>query len=204
LARFGADARIVAVSACEGTVMSSNFLRPSGALLLCCAGAVAQAQPMPPIKPGLWQVSMQRAVDGHAAPSPTDRLNNLPPEMRAKVEAGMKARGVELGAGGEMKVCHTRESLAQGTWNRQSSTCKTDVKTRSAASWTWHTSCTQPSMETDGETLFANAENYVVKTSSTMTMGGQARSSQNTVTAKWLGADCGDVKPFNTAPAAPK
>ena len=44
--------------------------------------------------------------------------------------------------------------------------------------------------------LFTNAENYIVKTSSTMTMGGQARSSQNTITAKWLGADCGDVKPF--------
>ncbi|HMC16094.1 MAG TPA: DUF3617 domain-containing protein [Albitalea sp.] len=183
--------------------MPSNLLRSTGALTLCAAAAVAQAQPVPPIKPGLWQVSVQRAVDGQATPSPGERLDNLPPEMRAKIEAGMKARGMELGAGGDMKVCHTKESLAQGAWNRQGASCKTDVKTRSAASWTWHTSCTKPVMETDGETLFTNAENYIVKTSSTMTMGGQARSSQNTITAKWLGADCGDVKPF-VPPPAPK
>ena len=182
--------------------MSSNVLRAASVLMLCSAGLAAQAQPVPPIKPGLWQVSVQRAVDGQATPSPGDRLKNMSPEMRAKVEAGMKARGMELGAGGDMKVCHTKESLAQGAWNRQGSSCKTDVKTRSAASWTWHTSCTQPLMEIDGETLFTNAENYIVKTSSTMTMGGQARSSQSTITAKWLGADCGDVKPFVMPPAA--
>jgi hypothetical protein len=31
-------------------------------------------------------------------------------------------------------------------------------------------------------------------------MGGQPHSSQNTITAKWLGADCGDVKPFVAPP----
>jgi hypothetical protein len=183
--------------------MTPTFARATGVLVLCSAALAAQAQPAPPIKPGLWQVNLQRAVDGHAAPTPSDRLNNLPPEMRAKVEAGMKARGMEVGAGGDMKVCHTKESLAQGHWSREGTSCKTDVKTRSAASWTWHTSCTQPPTETDGETLFTNAENYIVKTSSTMTIQGQARTSQNTITAKWLGADCGGVKPFGP-PSATK
>ena len=65
----------------------------------------------------------------------------------------------------------------------------------------WRRVQESPPSETDGETLFTNAENYVVKTSSTMTLGGQARTSQNTITAKWLGADCGDVRPFSL-PAA--
>jgi hypothetical protein len=181
--------------------MSSNLLRAAAVVALCGSAAAVQAQPVPPIKPGLWQVSLERAVDGQARPSPADRMANMPPEMRAKMEAAMKARGMDMGGGGgDMKVCHTKESLAQGAWSRQGTSCKTDVKTRSAASWTWHTSCTQPPTETDGETLFSNAENYVVKTSSTVTMGGQPHTSQNTITAKWLGADCGDVKPFVAPP----
>jgi len=67
----------------------------------------------------------------------------------------------------------------------------------------WHSSCAQPPSETDGEITFVNAENYSVKTATVATIGGQARNSKNTLTAKWLDANCGDVKPF-AAPAAKK
>ena len=187
--------------------MSSTILRATGWIL--CAGTClsAHAQSAPPIKPGLWQVTAQRVSNGTAVAPPNDRLASLPPEQRKQVEAAMKARGIDVsggsggGSGGGTKICLSKESLAQGHWQGRAG-CKTDVKTRSDKAWAWHSSCSQPASETDGEATFTDAENYVVRTSTVMTLNGQSRTSQNTIAARWLGANCGELKPF-TPPAGP-
>lgn len=173
-------------------------------LLLACLGPAVQAQTAPPIKPGLWQVQSERLVNGQKAPDPSQRMKDMPPEVRARLEAAMKERGVDasMGAGGAMKICLSRESLDQGQWQGQQQRCKTDFGTRSASSWKWHSVCTEPASETDGEAIFATPESYSVKTSTTMAIKGQTRTSQMTINAKWLGADCGTLKPV-TAPAKP-
>ena len=43
--------------------------------------------PTPPIKPGLWQVQMEREVNGQKMPDMSERLKNMPPEKRAQFEA---------------------------------------------------------------------------------------------------------------------
>jgi hypothetical protein len=182
--------------------MPSTLLRSAAAVTLAaCACALAQAQTAPPIKPGLWQVTPQPTADGQ--PGPGAHLKNMPPEVRKQVEASMKARGVDMGGSdGSMKICHTRESLDQGQWQGQQGSCKTAFKTRSASTWAWHSTCAQPPMEIDGEANFTNTENYAVKTSTTMTLNGQKRTSQNVLSAKWLGANCGGLKPMVPPPAA--
>jgi hypothetical protein len=167
-------------------------------LLLSSHGIAVQAQNAPPIKPGLWEVHSERLVNGQPMPDMAQRMKDMPPEARARMEAAMKARG---GPNGGMKICHTKESLDQGRWQEAQTRCKTDVGSRSGSVWKWHSSCAEPmASETDGEVTFTSPESYAVKTSTTMTMKGQARSSQMTMTAKWLGSDCGTVKPV-TAPA---
>ena len=52
-------------------------------------------------------------------------------------------------------------------------------------------------MTIDGEAIFANPENYSVHTTTTMKRGDEVKTSQRTVQAHWLGADCGDLKPFD-------
>ena len=181
--------------------MRTTRLAPS--ILLLSAAALAHAQATPPIKPGLWQVQSERVVNGQKAPDPMERMKDMPPEVRAKLEAAMKQRGVDTSsAGGPMKICLSRESLDQGQWQGQRARCKTDFNTRGASVWTWHSVCTEPASETDGEASFTTPESYTVKTSTTMAMKGQARTSQMTISARWLGADCGTLKPV-TAPAAP-
>ena len=69
--------------------------------------------------------------------------------------------------------------------------------TRSNSSWKWHSVCTQPEMTIDGEAIFANPENYSVHTTTTMKRSEELKTSQRTVLAHWLGADCGDLKPFD-------
>lgn len=179
------------------------FRLASLGLLLSCHGLCAQAQTAPPIKPGLWEVQSERLVNGQPMPDLAQRMKDMPPEARARMEAMMKARG---GPNGGLKICHTKESLAQERWQEAQTRCKTDFGTRTGSVWKWHSSCGEPTAsETDGEVTFSSAESYTVKTSTTMTMRGQPRTSQMTMNAKWVGADCGDVKPVVPAalPAKP-
>jgi Protein of unknown function (DUF3617) len=181
----------------------TDFHRLFLATLLGGAALAAQAQNAPPIKPGLWQVQSEREVNGQKAPDPIEQMKNLPPEARKQMEAMMKQRGVDMGqGGGQQKVCHTRESLDQGRWKGDGERCKTDITSRSATAWKWRSVCTQPEFEMDGEALFTNLENYTVKTLMNSQRQGKPQTMRMTVTAKWVGPDCGDLKPMQAAPAA--
>jgi hypothetical protein len=174
------------------------------ALSLCMSAmgvASAQAQSTPPIKPGLWQVRSERVVDGQKAPPMEARMNNLPPEARKQIEAMMKQRGVDMSGGsGDIKICLNKDSLDQNQWLGQKNgphSCKTDFTNRSGSRWTWHSSCTEPKSETDGEAIFNGPESYTIKVATTMTLKGETRTSNMTNTSKWLSADCGGLQPVS-------
>ena len=177
-----------------------------GGMLMVCAAAAAQAQsapPSPPIKPGLWQVQTDNMTDGKKMPDMGAQLKTMPPDMRKRMEDNMKQHGIDMSGGpGQMKMCMTRESLDSGKWQGQQTRCKTDFNTGGSV-WKWRSTCDQPPSVTDGEAAFTSAEAYTVKSSTTMTMQGKEHLSKMTLNAKWLGADCGDLKPFSppTAPA---
>jgi hypothetical protein len=175
---------------------------PCLALLLASLSSLtAQAQEVPPIKPGLWQVHSERMVDGKKMPAMDLRMGDLPPEARKQMEAMMKQRGVDMSAGGgDIKMCLSKESLDQNQWLSEKTgphACKTDFKSRSGNRWTWHSSCTEPKSESDGEATFNGPESYAVKVATTMTMKGETRTTNMSTSSKWLSADCGDVKPFS-------
>jgi hypothetical protein len=166
--------------------------------LLLFVVASAQAQNAPPIKPGLWQVKMERD-GGPATPDMSERLKKMSPEQRKQVEAMMKERGVDMTGGGpgNMRICLTKEQIDRNSWQGEQGNCKTDVTSRSATTWKWRSVCTQPESVTDGEATFSSPQNYVVKARTTTTgQGGEKRTSATTLTSKWVGADCGDVKPM--------
>lgn len=183
--------------------------------LLCLAtlsATAGHAADTPPIKPGLWQVHSDRAVDGVKAPPLNAQLDKLPPEARRQMESMMKQKGVDLsGGGGDIKLCLSKASLDQNQWlggKNGAQSCKTDIKTRDPARWTWHSSCTQPPSETDGEAVFHSPESYTVKVATIMTVQGESKTMNMTSTSTWLGANCGDLKPLSakglTAPPTGK
>jgi len=171
----------------------------AGVVVLIHGAAQAQS---PPIKPGLWQVRTQREVDGQRMQMPdmSEHLKNMSPQQRQMMEAMMKQRGVDMGAGGDMRICLSKESLDAGHWQRQQGTCKTDYGSRTSSTWKWHTSCTDPASETDGEATFTSSDSYTVKTATTMSVQGQPRTTRMVLDSKWVGADCGDVKPITPRP----
>lgn len=174
--------------------------------------AAVHAHEAPPIKPGLWQVHSEHAVDGVKAPPMTAQMDKLPPEVRQRMEAMMKQKGVDMsGGGGDIKLCLSKESLDQNQWLGQkggAQNCKTEIKTRSSSRWTWHSSCSEPPSETDGEAVFNSPESYTIKVATIMTVKGESKTMNMTNTSTWLGAHCGDLKPISAkalnAPPAPK
>jgi hypothetical protein len=183
--------------------MPSKALRCSLAAFAIAFSAFAvQAQtaiPKPPIKPGLWQVQMEREVNGQKMPDMSERLKNMPPEKRAQFEAMMKQHGVGMG-GGPNQVCYTQEMLEHSPWADMQMDCKPTFSSRTSSSWKWHTSCPKAGIEADGEAIFINSENYTVKSTSVSKMGDKVRNSIATMTGKWMSADCGDVKPLDLKP----
>jgi hypothetical protein len=173
-------------------------------LMISCAFAMAaqlaQTQTEPAMKPGLWQIHVESEVNGQKTPDMAERMKNMDPETRRRMEAAMKQRGIDSGDNGGRRACYSQETIKQGRWAEQQSGCKIDYSSRSATSWKWHSSCPQIGYEGDGEATFSNSENYVVKSTGVMTSGGKPRSTRTTVTAKWLAADCGDLKPLDLKP----
>jgi hypothetical protein len=166
-------------------------------LCLAASHLPAQAQSAPPIKPGLWEVQVERDGGQQKMPDVAAHLKNMPPERRQKIEAMMKARGVDMSGGAnKLRMCLDKSSLDQGQWQgERDARCKTDMN-RGSGKWTWHSVCGEPyHAVTDGEATFSGTDSYVVKTSTTMTIRGEIRTTQTTLRSKWLGADCGDVKP---------
>ncbi|MDQ2733436.1 MAG: DUF3617 domain-containing protein [Pseudomonadota bacterium] len=161
--------------------------------LLVAMPAAAQT---PPIKAGLWEIRSESAGDPQKSAQAAERMKNLPPEVRAKIEATMKERGIDMMANGATRVCFSKESMDISQWQNQSS-CKTDFTSRSGSSWKWHAVCAQPPAMSDGEAVFTNAESYTINTSTTMTLRGETKTTQRTMKAKWIGGSCGDLKPFH-------
>ena len=176
------------------------ILRSLIAIAIAAAAFRVQAQTAPPIKPGLWQIHSEREVNGQKMPDASERMKNLSPEKRAQIEAIMKQHGVTSGAGGMGQVCYTRETLARSPWAGVETDCKAAFSDRSASLWKWHTSCPKSGYEADGEAIFPDHENYTVKSTSVSKIGDQVRNFRTTITAKWLGADCGGLAPLDPKP----
>lgn len=173
------------------------------AFAVISAAFAAQAQtapPVAPIKPGLWQVHMDREVNGQKMPDMSERLKNMPPERRAQVEAMMKKQGIDTGGSGGNQVCYTRENIEHPPWADVQTDCKATFSTRSTSNWKWHTSCPKFGSESDGEAIFTDPEDYTVRVTSVSKMGDTVRNSNATIAGKWVSSDCGDLKPLNVKP----
>ena len=176
-----------------------RFLITACALAFAAHGAAAQTPS--PMKAGLWQVHIERQENGQDMPDPSERMRErmktMTPEQRQRIEEMMKKQGVAPGAGGVTKLCYSQKMVERGDWSDQSS-CKTAYSSRTATSWKWHSSCPAAGYEGDGEASFSDPEHFTVTSSGVSTIEGKERTTKFTRTGKWLGADCGDLKPMDS------
>jgi len=179
--------------------MKSKHVLPL-CLLALAFGAGAQT-----LKPGLWEITHQTQMSGD--PKGQDRmaqmnqqLASMTPEQRKKVEEMMAKNGVKMGSGGpgggmSVKVCMTKEMVERNELPAQQRDCKTTQQSRSGNTMKMAFACTKPPSSGEGQVTFVSPEAYNSKMTMTSTASGTPRKIDMEGSGKWLGADCGSIKP---------
>jgi hypothetical protein len=173
-------------------------------LLAAALVAVASAASAQSMKPGLWEITskMQTAsgqMERQMAQA-QQQMANMPPEQRKMMEEMMARQGVKMGAAGgggmTMKVCMTKEMVEHNEMpSQQRGDCKTTSQTRSGNTMKMAFACTNPPSTGEGQFTFNGSEGYTMKMAVNTTVQGKPETMNMDANGKWLGADCGDVKP---------
>jgi Protein of unknown function (DUF3617) len=173
--------------------------------LLAASAVGAQAQTM---KPGLWEITHQ--VGGGAGSMNAEmaamqaQLANLPPDQKKMMQDMMAKQGISMGAGGpggmSLKTCMTKEMIERNDMPAGQGDCTSTRSPRSGNAVKFSFTCTKPPSSGEGQITISSAEAYQMKMTVSSSVRGKAEKMDMEGAGKWLGADCGDVKP----PMAPK
>ncbi len=170
-----------------------------GALLLAGA-SLAAAQSM---KPGLWEVKTQLALDPQQQAKMDEarkQLANLPPDQRKMVESMMAQQGVKVNladGGMSAKICLTKADVERGEvpYDRRGD-CTHDVK-RSGNTMNLKFTCTNPQSSGEGTYTFNGDSAYTMKMRVTTTEKGGPKTADMSGSGQWLGADCQGIRPIS-------
>ena len=171
------------------------------ALMLVVSAAGAQS-----LKPGLWEVShkMQTSGDpkgGDRTAQTNQQMANMPPEQRKKMEEMMAKTGAKTGSGApgggmSLRVCMTKEMVERNEVPAQQGDCKTTQQSRSGNTVKTAFSCSKPPSSGEGQITFVSPEAYTTKMVMTSMASGKPQKIDMEGSGKWLGADCGNIKPI--------
>jgi hypothetical protein len=158
------------------------------------AAALAQGSPALNIKFGLWELAVDMGGPGGLPPGID--LSKMTPEQQAAMAQAMRGRGMTPGAGMAVKMCMTKEKLANGQMrqNRPGQDCKDKVNKSTTTTLDITETCTS----TTQPPVVTTSELHVEAVSPTnVKMTAQQTGSQPMVvnmTGKWVAAECGDIK----------
>lgn len=170
------------------------------AAALVAVTSVAGAQTL---KPGLWEVT-HKTSGVHSQPDQQmaqmqKQMAAMPPGQRKQMEEMMGKQGLQMGGGApgamSMKMCMTKEMAERSEIPAQQGDCKTTQQSRSGNTLKVAFTCTNPPSSGEGQYTFTGAEAYTMKMAVTTTVQGKPQKMNMEGSGKWLGADCGNVKP---------
>lgn len=169
------------------------------AALLAAVSLPASAQTL---KPGLWEVHQKMGGNAEmdkAMAEMQKQMAAMSPEQRKQMEGMMAGRGVQMGpgAGGGMsiKMCMTKEMVERNEVPASKGDCKTTRQQRSGNTMSVAFTCTNPPSSGESQMTFNSPESYNSRTTVHME-GGKRETTTMEGTGKWLGADCGSIKPI--------
>jgi hypothetical protein len=170
------------------------------ALLLGGAATLASAQQM---KPGLWEITNKMQSSSgqmeQGMAQMQQQMANMPPEQRKMVEDMMKQRGMSMapGSGGAMtvKFCMTKEMAERQEIPAQRGECKTTRQPAGPNTMKMSFTCTNPPSSGEGEVTFSGPDAYRMKMLVNTTVQGKPEKVNMEGSGRWIGADCGDIKP---------
>jgi hypothetical protein len=163
----------------------------------CAAGAQS-------LKPGLWEINQKMQMSGAQGDRMAQmqqQMANMPPEQRKMMEEMMAKQGVKMGQGGpggggmSIQMCMTKEMAEHNEVQAQRGDCKTTQQSRSGSTMKMAFTCTNPPSSGEGEVTFASPESYHMKMMVNTQVEGKPQKMNMDATGKWLGSDCGNIKP---------
>ena len=182
--------------------------RLSVLLALALAAGTSSAQN---IKPGLWEINNKmQSANGEleaAMAQMQKQLANMPPEQRKMMEDAMAKQGVNLstsssGGGIGVKMCMTKEMVAQNKVPmQQQGDCTHTQSPMVGNTMKISFNCSKPPSSGEGQVTYLSDTAYKMNMKLTSTQGGKSGTMTMDANAKWLGADCGNIKPIQIPPA---
>lgn len=174
------------------------FVKPLLCILLAGVAPMVWAQKM---APGLWENSVSiKSGDGQidaALAKMQESMAKMPPEQRKMMEDMMAKQGVGVGSKpNSVKVCISKEQAERGDLPQQAEgRCKQDSLQRSGSTLKYKFSCTDPAATGEGEFSFSGDKAYTGTLVMNATRDGKPQRMEMRQAGKWLGADCGTLKP---------
>lgn len=191
---------------------SSLFWKHAGGgVLVAFSTLAAQAQTMSdPIKQGLWESQMTMSMQMTLPPDVEARIAAMPQAQQAQVRSMMGGAGGGAPTTSTNKSCVAQTTTVDDLLNqgqqKAGMKCTYSNRQQTASSVSFDVSCGTPQGTATGHMKFviADSEHGTSTTHMTSTMSQNGKTvnmaMDATSTFKYLGADCGDVKPY--APAA--
>ncbi|MDP3761869.1 MAG: DUF3617 domain-containing protein [Ramlibacter sp.] len=174
-------------------------------LLAAALAAFATTAGAQALKPGLWEVthktnSGNSQMDQQMAQM-QKQMAAMPPAQRKQMEEMMAKNGTQMpaaapGGGMSMKMCMTREMAERSEIPAQQGDCKTTHQSRSGNTMKMAFTCTNPPSSGEGQYTFTSPEAYSMKMAVSTTVQGKPHKMNMEGSGKWLGADCGSIKPI--------
>jgi hypothetical protein len=154
------------------------------------------------LKPGLWEMNHKmggNAQMDQAMAEMAKQMAAMPPEQRKQMEAMMAQRGMQMpqagkGGGMAMKVCMTKEQVERGEAPMQEG-CRVTTMSRSGNTTRMAYTCTNPPSSGEGQFTYHSPEAYSSKMLVRTQVEGKTEQMTMEGSGKWLGADCGAIKP---------
>ena len=187
------------------------------ALLACACAAVlalpAGAQKLPAavqdMKPGLWEqsnnVSSPDAQTQATMSAIQAQLANMSPDQRKGIQQMLERNGVQmdLGAGGAIttRMCMTKEMIQRKEFPVQQGDCKQKTTPVSNNRMKIAFSCSRPPASGEGELALESDTSYRGRMHIRGNDGANRPAMDMDVSGKWLGADCGGLRPIGVPQA---
>lgn len=178
----------------------SARLRNAG--LLCAAGVLTALPALAQdIKPGLWEMKQRPQLEGQRKAQMEQaqkQMAALPPEQRKQMETMMAQHGLSMDfAAGvvTLKACVTKEQAERALLpNRADGKCQHDTQ-RTGNKLLVNFRCSNPTSEGTNEITLDGPDHYMTKSEVRTQRDGKTETMHATGEARWLGTDCGSIKP---------
>ena len=163
------------------------------------------------MRPGLWQINnkitSQNSQLAQQMSAMQKQLAAMPPEQRKMMEEMLnKQAGVNLptmqDGGMLVKVCVTKEMVAQNQLPiQQTGNCTHQRTPMVGRTMKMSFTCTNPNSSGEGTATFVSDSNYAMTMNMHADMNGKKETTSMAATGRWLGEDCGNIKPMVLPPS---